>query len=331
MQNLNTLTSKETSETSFWSGKKTVVTGGVGFLGSHIVDCLRAQGADVFVPRSKEFNLVSLEDAERCFAAFRPQMVIHSAAYYGGIGFNQLYPGQIFYENLVMGANVMEAARRSEVQKFVGIGTACSYPGYLEGELKEQDLWTGPPHESVINYGLTKKMMAVQGWAYKKQWGFNAIHLILTNLYGPRDTFHIDRAHVVSALIKKFVEARQQRSKQVEVWGTGKPVREFLYVKDCAEAIVRAAEIYDDTTPLNIGCGNGTSIRELVDHIQQLTEFEGQVYWNTSKPDGQMKKILDVSRMQKVLGWRPPTSLQEGLAKTIRWYEANKQQADQRL
>ena len=316
---------------SFWSGKKVVVTGGVGFLGSHVVDRLRSQGAEVQVPRSKECNLVSFENALQYFRAIRPQVVIHSAAYYGGIGFNQLYPGRIFYENLVMGANVMEVARQCEAEKFIGIGTACSYPGYLEGELKEQDLWNGPPHESVINYGLTKKMMAVQGWAYKKQWGFNSIHLILTNLYGPRDTFHIDRAHVVSALIKKFVEAKQQGHKQVEVWGTGKPVREFLYVGDCADAIVRAAETYEDTTPLNIGCGKGTSIRELVDHIQQATAFDGAVSWNTSKPDGQMKKILDVSRMRTALGWTPPTDLRQGLSKTIDWYVANKQEADQRL
>ena len=316
---------------SIWSQKRVVVTGGAGFLGSHVVDRLRSCGADVVTPRRKEFNLVSFDDALHCMETFRPHVVIHSAAFYGGIGFNQLYPGQIFYENLVMGANVMEASRRCEVQKFVGIGTACSYPGYLEGELTEDALWDGAPHESVINYGLTKKMMAVQGWAYNRQWGFKAIHLILTNLYGPRDTFHIDRAHVVSAVIKKFVEAKQSGYPQVEVWGTGRPVREFLYVGDCAEAIVRAAEAYDELTPLNIGCGKGTSIRELVDAVQEITEFDGTLYWNTSKPDGQMKKILDVRRMRNVLGWEPSTSLREGLQKTIAWYVSHKQEADQRL
>ncbi|MFQ5874547.1 MAG: NAD-dependent epimerase/dehydratase family protein, partial [Dehalococcoidia bacterium] len=209
---------------SFWKGKRVVVTGGAGFLGSHIVDLLQQQGASVSVPRKKNYNLTSLPDALRCFEEFKPQAVIHGAAYYGGIGFNQLHPARIFYENLVMGANVMEAARQAKVEKFVAIGTACSYPGYLEGELQEDRLWDGPPHESVINYGLTKKMMAIQGWTYKKQYGFNSIHLILTNLYGPRDTFHIERAHVVSALIKKFVEAKQQNKPEVEVWGTGKPV-----------------------------------------------------------------------------------------------------------
>ncbi len=315
---------------SFWQGKKTLVTGGSGFLGSHIVEALQRRGAEVAAPRSKEYNLISMDDATSCFEKYRPEMVIHSAAYYGGIGFNQMHPGKIYYENLVMGANVMEAARRANVQKSVAIGTACSYPGYLEGELKEENLWDGPPHETVINYGLTKKMMAIQGWAYKKQYGFDAIHLILTNLYGPRDTFQIERAHVVSALIKKFVEAKQEQRKEVEVWGTGKPIREFLYVADCAEVIVLAAERYSDTVPLNIGCGQGTTILELVSHIKEITEYPGRLEWNTSKPDGQMKKILDISRMKTILGWQPPTDLATGLRQTIQWYRQNKEVADLR-
>jgi GDP-L-fucose synthase len=314
----------------FWQGKKVLVTGGSGFLGSHIVEALEKCGALVATPRSKEYNLILMDDVTRCFEKHRPELVIHSAAYYGGIGFNQMHPGKIYYENLVMGANVMEAARRSNVQKFVAIGTACSYPGYLEGELKEENLWDGPPHETVINYGLTKKMMAVQGWAYKKQYGFNAIHLILTNLYGPRDTFQIERSHVVSALIKKFVEAKQDGHEQVEVWGTGKPIREFLYVEDCAEAIILAAERYSDTVPLNIGCGKGTAISELVSNIKEVTGYSGQLAWNTSKPDGQMKKILNVERMKTLLGWEPPTELISGLRKTIGWYVANKERADLR-
>lgn len=314
----------------FWPGKKVLVTGGSGFLGSHIVEALERRGAVVIAPRSREYNLICMDDAMRCFEKHRPEMIIHSAAYYGGIGFNQMHPGKIYYENLVMGANVMEAARLCSVQKFVAIGTACSYPGYLEGELKEDNLWDGPPHETVINYGLTKKMMAVQGWAYKKQYGFDAIHLILTNLYGPRDTFQIERSHVVSALIKKFVEAKQQNQEQVEVWGTGKPIREFLYVGDCADAIIAAAERYSDTMPLNIGCGKGTTICELVSNIKEVTGYSGHLAWNTSKPDGQMKKILNVDRMKKVLGWEPPTDLLSGLRKTIDWYVANKKQADLR-
>lgn len=315
----------------FWTGKRVVVTGGAGFLGSHIADLLKQQNTEVCVPRQKDFNLVRLEDALRCFGVFKPHVVIHGAAYYGGIGFNQLYPGKIFYENLTMGANVMEASRLAKVEKFVGIGTACSYPGYLEGELREENLWDGPPHETVINYGLSKKVMAIQGWAYRRQYGFKSIHLILTNLYGPRDTFHVERAHVVSALIKKFVEAKQLDNSEVEVWGTGKPVREFLYVEDCAAAVVRAAEQYDDTKPMNIGCGKGTTIRELVGHIQELSGFSGRVAWNSSKPDGQMKKVLDVSRMKAILRWEPPTDLRTGLLKTIDWYVAHKEEADLRM
>jgi len=316
---------------SFWQGKRVVVTGGAGFLGSHVCERLQKQGAMVFVPRKNECNLVRFDDALRYLQHARPLVVIHGAAYYGGIGFNQLYPGTIFFENLVMGANMMEAARQCKVDKFVAIGTACSYPGYLEGELREESLWDGPPHETVINYGLTKKMMAVQGWAYQKQFGFRSIHLILTNLYGPRDSFHPERSHVVSALIRKFVEAKMNGQPQVEVWGTGRPIREFLYVEDCADAILRAAELYDDTLPLNIGTGCGTAVRELVSLIQEITAFTGELSWNTSKPDGQLKKVLNVSRMRATLQWSPPTDLRTGLQKTIGWYTENKKEADSRL
>lgn len=315
---------------SFWQGRRVVVTGGAGFLGSHVCERLQQQGALVFVPRKNECNLVRFDDALCYLQQARPQVVIHGAANYGGIGYNQLCPGTIFYENLVMGANVMEAARQCKVDKFVAIGTACSYPGYLEGELREESLWDGPPHETVINYGLTKKMMAVQGWAYKKQFNFPSIHLILTNLYGPRDSFHPDRSHVVSALIRKFVEAKMNGQPRVEVWGTGRPIREFLYVEDCADAILRAAELYNDTLPLNIGTGRGTEIRELVSLIGEITAFEGELLWNTSKPDGQLKKVLSVSRMLAALQWFPPTGLRTGLRKTIEWYRSNKEEADQR-
>jgi GDP-L-fucose synthase len=314
----------------FWNDKKVVVTGGAGFLGSHVVDSLRTLGADVFVPRKKDFNFISLESCTQCLTQFKPHLVIHSAAFYGGIWINQLYPGRIYYENLVMGANMMEAARLAHVDKFIGIGTACSYPGYLQGELSESQLWDGIPHETVVNYGLTKKMMSVQGWAYKKQYNFNAIHLILTNLYGPRDSYNPDRSHVVAALIRKFVEAQLAQAPSVEIWGTGKPIREFLFVQDCADAIIRAAEVYDDVTPLNIGTGIGTSIRELAEAIHEISGFKGHLTWNSSKPDGQLKKILNISRMHEVLGWSAPTTLHDGLTKTIRWYEQNKIEADAR-
>lgn len=315
---------------SFWTEKKVVVTGGSGFLGSHIVETLRNLGAAVFVPRKKDYDLTLLASCRKCLDDAGAQIVIHSAAYYGGIWINQLYPGRIYYENLVMGANMMEAARLAKVDKFVGIGTACSYPGYLQGELGESQLWDGIPHESVVNYGLTKKMMAIQGWAYKKQYNFTAIHLILTNLYGPRDSYNPDRSHVVAALIRKFVEATLAKSPSVEIWGTGKPIREFLYVQDCVEAIIRAAEVYEDVLPLNIGTGIGTSIRELAEAIHQISGFKGHLTWNSSKPDGQLKKILNISRMRDALGWSAPTSLQQGLTQTIRWYEQNKTEADAR-
>ena len=316
---------------SFWQGKRVMVTGGAGFLGRHIVGLLEEQDAKVFVPRSRDYNLVRFEGAERAMADCQPQLVIHAAAFYGGIWINQLYPGRIFYENLVMGAHLMEAARLAGVEKFVGIGTACSYPGYLDGLLKEENLWDGIPHETVVNYGLTKKMMAIQGWAYRKQYGMNCIHMILTNLYGPWDTFNPQRSHVAAALIRKFVEARLEGTPEVEIWGSGRPVREFLYVEDCAEAIVRAAEVYDDVSPLNIGCGQGVSIRDLAELIRGIVGFRGEIVWNPEKPDGQMMKVLDTTKMRQVLGWSPPTSLAEGLRKTVDWYVAQKAVADLRV
>lgn len=315
----------------FWKNKRVLVTGGAGFLGSHLVDRLQNMGCATIVPRKQQFDFTVLEAAEKCFAIFKPQVVIHCAAYYGGIWINQLYPGRIYYENLVMGANVMEAARKHGVEKVVQVGTACSYPGCLENELAEKDLWSGLPHETVVNYGLTKKVMNVQGAAYKKQYGLNSIHLILTNLYGPRDTFHPDRSHVAAALIRKFVEAKMRKAPSVEVWGTGRPVREFLYVEDCAEGILLAAEKHASLEPMNIGTGVGTSIRALAGMIQEISGYRGEIRWNTEKPDGQFKKVLAVEKMKTVLNWQPPTSLHEGLKKTIAWYEANKAEADARL
>ena len=233
---------------SFWSGKRITVTGGAGFLGQHVVKRLESYGASVFVPRQRDYNLVSLDACMRCLLEHPCDLLFHTAAYYGGIGINQSEPAKLYYTNLVMGANLMEAARLAKVAKVVNIGTACSYPGYLEGHLKEQDLWGGPCHASVVNYGLTKKMLAVQGEAYKKQYGLDSIHLILTNLYGPGDSYNTERSHVVAALVRKWVEADIARAPSIEVWGTGKPVREFIYVEDCADAIVLAAEKYHDVS-----------------------------------------------------------------------------------
>ena len=315
---------------SFWTGKRVIVTGGSGFLGSHIVDRLRAHDCEVFAPRKLNYDFTRIEDCLRCFREHRSDLVIHSAACYGGIEFNQLYPARICYENLLMSAHLFEAARLTGVQKFVTIGTAASYPGYLEGELKEDNFWDGPPHETVMPYGLTKKMLAVQGVAYKKQYNFNSIHLVLTNLYGPRDIYNPERSHVVAALIRKWVEAKMTGACEVEVWGTGKAIREFLYVADCAEAILRAAECYDSTEPLNVGTGTGITIRELAETIHGIVGLEGKIVWNTSKPDGQTKKVLDVTRMKEALHWHPCTNLREGLAKAVEWYSAHKREADQR-
>ncbi len=315
---------------SFWSGKRVTVTGGAGFLGQHLVKRLETYGAKVFVPRQRDYNFTSLDACLKCMLEHPCDQLFHAAAYYGGIGINQTQPGSLYYTNLVMGANLMEAARLAKVSKFVAIGTACSYPGYLDGHLKEDDLWAGPCHASVVNYGLTKKMMAVQAQAYKRQYGLDSIHLILTNLYGPGDSYNPDRSHVVAALVRKWVEADLAKAPSIEVWGTGKPVREFIYVEDCADAIVLAAETYNDAAmPLNIGTGIGTSIKELTETINEVSGYKGKLVWNTDKPDGAPFKVLDVARMKAALGgWTAPTSLRDGLAKTIAWYRANKTEAD---
>lgn len=314
----------------FWSGKRVTVTGGAGFLGQHLVRRLRALGAECYVPRKRDYDLTSLDAGLRCLLEHPCDVLIHAAAYYGGIGINVNEPARLYYQNLVMGANLMEAARLAKVAKVVNIGTACSYPGYLEGHLKEEDLWDGPCHASVVNYGLTKKMLAVQGQAYRKQYGLDSIHLILTNLYGPGDSYNPDRSHVVAALIRKFVEAEMADAASVEVWGTGKAVREFIYVEDCADAIVLAAEVYGDAAlPLNIGTGLGTSIRELAETVHEVSGFRGRIAWNAEKPDGAPMKVLDVARMRRALdGWTAPTSLRDGLAKTVAWYRAHKAEAD---
>ena len=314
----------------YWTGKKVTVTGGAGFLGQHLVKRFQNLGAEVYVPRQRDYNLTTLEACLKCLLEHPADVLVHAAAYYGGIGINQTQPATLYYSNLVMGASLMEAARLTNVGKFVAIGTACSYPGYLEGELKEDDLWAGPCHASVVNYGLTKKMMAVQAQAYKRQFGLDSIHLILTNLYGPGDSYNPDRSHVVAALVRKFVEAEINKAPSVEVWGTGKPIREFIYVEDCADAIVLASEIYNDSAvPLNIGTVVGTTIRELSDAVCAASDYQGKMIWNADKPDGALKKVLDVTRMKAALnGWTPPTDLKAGLEKTVAWYRANKTLAD---
>lgn len=313
----------------FFSGKSVLVTGGAGFLGSHIVASLEARGADVFVPRREQYDLTDFRQVEKCYVDSRPEIVIHAAAFYGGMRMHELFPAKIYYENLVMGAHMMEVARLRGVKKYVSIGSDCSYPGYLNKEvLSEDDLWLGLPHDTALDYGVVKKMPVIGGWTYQKQYGFNAIHVILTNMYGPRDAFHPDRSHVVAALIRKFVEAKRNSLDSVEVWGSGKPTRNFLFVEDASMGVILATEKYNEITPLNVTTDGGNTIAELAEDIKRLTDFRGKLVYNTERLDGQMKKILDVTRMKKVLNWKPSTTLDDGLRKTFIWYEANKEEAD---
>jgi GDP-L-fucose synthase len=303
-----------------WQGRRVLVTGGAGFLGRHLVAAFRAAGAEVVAPRRRQYDLVR---AEACAAVLRDHVVdtvVHSAALYGGIWFNRVQPAAIFYQNLMMGVQLMEAARAAGVGRFVQIGTACSYPGAVDGDLREDDLWAGPCHESVECYGLTKKVLEAQGRVYHAQHGLQVAHLILTNLYGPWDCYEPERSHVAAALVRKVVEATDGGAEVLEAWGTGAPVREFLYVEDAAEAIVRAAAVCTDGTPLNLGTGIGTSIRALTDLLCELAGFRGRVAWDATKPDGAARKVLDVTRMRERLGWLPPTSLRAGLAHTVEWY-----------
>jgi len=308
------------------TGKCIFVTGGKGFLGSEIVWQLTKRGIMASTVRKAQFNLQILSDCERAMENVKPDVVIHSAALYGGLGINQTMPGRIYYENTVMAANVIEAARRYGVEKFVGVGTACAYPGHIVGSLNEDDLWAGPVHESVRNYGAVKKMMQIQCEAYKKEYGFNGIHVMLANLYGPWDSYSPERSHVVAALIRKFYEADRD-GKDVDLWGTGSPIREFLYVRDAAEGIIKALELWDSTEPINIGTGIGTSIRELAETIADVIGFKGRLNWDATKPDGQAKKVFDTTRMKAFLNWEAPTSLKNGLASTLDWFNENYDEA----
>jgi GDP-L-fucose synthase len=301
-------------------GKRITVTGGAGFLGSHVVRRLVEREAEVYVPRSREFDLVSGDAVRRLYAEKRPEIVIHLAARVGGIGANRENPGRFFYENLMMGVQLMEEGRRAGVDKFVGVGTVCAYPKFTPVPFHEDDLWNGYPEETNAPYGLAKKMLLVQAQAYREQYGFQAIYLLPVNLYGPGDNFDPSTSHVIPALIKKCVEAADRRAVEVEVWGTGSASREFLYVDDCAEAIVLATERYAGADPVNIGAGREITIKDLVQRIAALTGFTGRIRWDTTKPDGQPRRCLDVSRAQREFGFRAATSLEDGLKRTVDWY-----------
>ena len=300
-----------------------MVTGGAGFLGNRVVERLRRHGwADVVVPRRCDYDLTREADVERLFGACQPRMVVHLAAVVGGIGANRANPGRFAYENLLMGAMTMEYARRAGVEKFVGVGTICSYPKSTPVPFREEDLWSGYPEETNAPYGLAKKMLLMQGQAYRQQYGFNAIHLLPVNLYGPGDSHDLESSHVIPTLIRKCDEAMRRGDPEIVCWGDGSPTREFLYVDDCAEAIALATDRYDGAEPVNIGTGLEISIKELVDRICTLMGFQGQIVWDTTKPNGQPRRCLDTSRAEQWFGFRATTSLEEGLRKTIEWYRA---------
>lgn len=304
--------------------KRIVVTGGAGFLGRHVCRELAHTGcSQVLVPRSSDYDLRRRDDVERMFQDLAPEIVIHMAAAVGGIGANREQPGPFFYENLIMGAEVLERARLHGLEKFVGVGTVCAYPRLTPVPFREEDLWNGYPEETNAPYGLAKKMLLVQGQAYREQYGFNAIHVLPTNVYGPGDSHDLERSHVIPALILKCLAAQRSGADSIEVWGSGEASRDFLYVEDCARAIVEATRSWDQVDPVNIGTGRETTIRELVDLVSRLCGFEGDVVWNTSKPDGQPRRCLDVSRAREGFGFEATVRLEEGLRETIDWYRTS--------
>lgn len=308
---------------SFWSDKKVVVTGGAGFLGSHIVSKLKERGAiKIVIPRSEEFDLRTKEACTKLVKG--ADIVIHLAANVGGIGYNRDFPGTLFYDNLLMGVHMMEESRIAGVSKFVGIGTICAYPKFAPIPFREDDLWKGYPEETNAPYGLAKKMMLVQGIAYRAQYNFNSIFLLPVNLYGPGDNFSVESSHVIPALIKKFVEAKKYKLPTVTVWGTGKATREFCYVDDAAEGIILATEKYNDSDPVNIGAGFEISIKNLVEKIRNLVGYKGEIIWDTEKPDGQPRRMLDISRAKEKFGYVATTNFDIGLKETIEWYKQNK-------
>ena len=306
----------------FWHNKRVLATGGAGFLGSFVVKKLRERGCkDIFVPKRKDYDLVQFEAVKRVYQDARPDIVIHLAAVVGGIGANRENPGRFFYDNAMMGIQLIHEGYLRKIEKFVALGTICAYPKFTPVPFKEEDLWNGYPEETNAPYGLAKKMLLVQAQAYRQQYGFNCIYLLPVNLFGPGDNFDPESSHVIPALIKKCIDAQKKGENRIEVWGTGKASREFLYVEDAAEAICLATERYNKPEPVNIGAGFEITIKDLVELIVKLTGFKGEIVWDTSKPDGQPRRMLDTSRAEKEFGFKAMTSFNEGLKKTIDWYK----------
>jgi GDP-L-fucose synthase len=305
-----------------WSSERVVVTGGAGFLGSFVVEELRRRGArEIFVPRSAEYDLVDMDAVKRLYRDARPTLVLHLAARVGGIGANRDNPGRFFYDNLMMGVQLIEVARQVGLRKLVALGTICAYPKFCPVPFKEEDIWNGYPEETNAPYGLAKKMLLVQSQAYRQQYGLDSIVLFPVNLYGPRDNFDLHSSHVIPALIRKCVEARERGDRQIVVWGTGAASREFLHVRDVAEGIVEAAEKYEKSEPVNLGAGFEIKIRDLVPLVARLCRFEGEIVWDTTKPDGQPRRMLDTSRALREFGWKAQIGFEEGLRETIAWFE----------
>ncbi|MCH7811402.1 MAG: GDP-L-fucose synthase [Chloroflexi bacterium] len=308
--------------TSFWFDKSVLVTGGAGFLGRCVVRELKRRGANrVSVPRSVEFDLREKSAVDRALDWSRPEIVLHLAAVVGGIGANRQNPGRFFYENAIMGLQLMEQSRVAGVEKFVTVGTVCSYPKHTSVPFREDDLWNGYPEETNAPYGLAKKMVLVQGQAYREQYGFNAIYLLPVNLYGPGDNFDPASSHVIPALIRKFLAARDRGDEYVTAWGTGRASREFLYVDDAAEGIALATERYDGPAPVNLGAGREIMIRELVETVARLCHFGGEIRWDASQPDGQLRRMLDTSRARELFDFEAHTGFEQGLRRTIAWYQ----------
>jgi len=306
---------------SYWANKTVLVTGGAGFLGSFVCERLRARGASrIVVPRRAEYDLTDAAAVRTLYAAAKPAVVLHLAAEVGGIGANQANPGRYFFANMAMGLHLIEEGRRAGVEKFVQVGTVCAYPKFAPVPFKESDIWNGYPEETNAPYGVAKKSLLVMLQAYRQQYGFNGVYLLPVNLYGPRDNFDLNTSHVIPALIRKCVEAKRSGAEKIVCWGTGSASREFLYVEDCAEGLVSAAEKYDGAEPVNLGTGREITIRDLVTLIAKLTGFSGRIEWDSSRPDGQPRRCLDVSRARELFGWQAQVSFEEGLRRTIEWY-----------